>query len=218
MLFAGVVAFAMVRHVAGSADALEAARGVLNSWLLPLLMAAIVLFGFSRRIHRVRLQRLGVEVIDMGLVRDDPEAVERAFAKAAAQADAIVTSGGVSVGDADYVTRILEQMGSVGFWKVAIKPGRPLAFEARDGRLYADGKLFHVKGINWYGSEGRTGAPGGLHKHSLAWYMAMLKDNRFNAIAQPMRRSRGAHLVSISIASTLTPRRTCTRSSQIALF
>jgi molybdopterin molybdotransferase len=74
------------------------------------------------------LTRLGVEIIDIGVVRDDPEAVERALAKAAAQADAIVTSGGVSVGDADYVTRILGQMGSVGFWKVAIKPGRPLAF------------------------------------------------------------------------------------------
>ena len=74
------------------------------------------------------LTRAGVEVIDMGVVRDDPAAIESAFADAADQADAIVTSGGVSVGDADYVKDALEAMGSVGFWSVAMKPGRPLAF------------------------------------------------------------------------------------------
>ena len=74
------------------------------------------------------LTRAGVEVIDMGLVRDDPATIERAFADAAAQADAIVTSGGVSVGDADYVKDTLDKTGSVGFWRVAMKPGRPLAF------------------------------------------------------------------------------------------
>ena len=74
------------------------------------------------------LTRLGVEVLDMGIVRDERDAVARAFAAAAAVADAIVTSGGVSVGDADYVTETLERTGTVGFWKVAIKPGRPLAF------------------------------------------------------------------------------------------
>ncbi len=74
------------------------------------------------------LTRLGVEVLDMGVIRDDRDAVEQAFAKAAAEADAIVTSGGVSVGDADYVHETLQRTGSVGFWKVAMKPGRPLAF------------------------------------------------------------------------------------------
>lgn len=74
------------------------------------------------------LTRLGVEVVDMGVVRDEQGVVERAFAQAAAGADAIVTSGGVSVGDADYVTDTLQQTGSVGFWKVAMKPGRPFAF------------------------------------------------------------------------------------------
>jgi molybdopterin molybdotransferase len=82
------------------------------------------------------LTRLGIEVIDMGVVRDEQEAVERAFAQAAAQADAIVTSGGVSVGDADYVTQTLEKKGSVGFWKVAMKPGRPLAFGRIDDALF----------------------------------------------------------------------------------
>jgi molybdopterin molybdotransferase len=74
------------------------------------------------------LTRLGVETIDMGIVPDEREAVERAFANAADLADAVVTSGGVSVGEADYVTETLERTGSVGFWKVAMKPGRPLAF------------------------------------------------------------------------------------------
>ena len=82
------------------------------------------------------LTRLGIEVVDMGVVRDEQEAVERAFAQAAAQADAIVTSGGVSMGDADYVTQTLEKTGSVGFWKVAMKPGRPLAFGRIDDTLF----------------------------------------------------------------------------------
>jgi molybdopterin molybdotransferase len=54
--------------------------------------------------------------------------VEQAFARAAKEADAIVTSGGVSVGDADYVAETLQRAGTVGFWKVAMKPGRPIAF------------------------------------------------------------------------------------------
>ncbi|HEY5642123.1 MAG TPA: gephyrin-like molybdotransferase Glp [Woeseiaceae bacterium] len=87
------------------------------------------------------LTRLGVEVIDMGVVRDDRDAVERAFEAAARQADAIVTTGGVSVGDADYVTQMLERTGSVGFWKVAMKPGRPLAF----GRI-GDALFFGLPG------------------------------------------------------------------------
>ncbi len=87
------------------------------------------------------LTRLGVEIIDMGILRDERAAVERAFAEAAARADAIVTSGGVSVGDADHVTQALERVGSVGFWKVAMKPGRPLAF----GRV-GDALLFGLPG------------------------------------------------------------------------
>jgi molybdopterin molybdotransferase len=74
------------------------------------------------------LTRLGLEVIDLGVVRDTREDTRRAFEAAAAQADAIVTSGGVSVGEADYVTETLERYGQVGFWKVAMKPGKPIAF------------------------------------------------------------------------------------------
>lgn len=74
------------------------------------------------------LSRLGAELIDLGIVRDTRAAVAAAFEEAARQADAIVTSGGVSVGDADYVQETLERLGQVNFWKIAMKPGRPLAF------------------------------------------------------------------------------------------
>lgn len=74
------------------------------------------------------LSRLGVEVIDLGVVRDRPEELDAAFADAASRADAIITSGGVSVGEADFVTDTLGRLGEVGFWTVAMKPGRPIAF------------------------------------------------------------------------------------------
>ncbi len=74
------------------------------------------------------LTRLGCEVIDMGVVRDDPAALEAALVEAAANADAIISSGGVSVGDADFVRGLMDKLGEVAFWKIAMKPGRPMAF------------------------------------------------------------------------------------------
>jgi molybdopterin molybdotransferase len=74
------------------------------------------------------LTRLGCEVVDMGVVRDDPATLERAFATAAANADVVITSGGVSVGEADFVKQLLDRLGEVLFWKIAMKPGRPLAY------------------------------------------------------------------------------------------
>ena len=74
------------------------------------------------------LRALGAEVLDLGVVRDVRDDVERAFREAAAAADAVITSGGVSVGEADFVKETLERIGEVGFWKIAMKPGRPLAF------------------------------------------------------------------------------------------
>ena len=74
------------------------------------------------------LQRLGCDVIDMGVVRDDPKLIERAFEDAAQAADVVITSGGVSVGEADFVKDLLDQLGEVVFWKIAMKPGRPLAY------------------------------------------------------------------------------------------
>jgi len=74
------------------------------------------------------LTRLGCEVIDMGVVRDDPTLLEAAFREAAAMADVIITSGGVSVGEADFTKDLLDRLGEVLFWKIAMKPGRPLAY------------------------------------------------------------------------------------------
>ncbi|MGZ5648889.1 MAG: molybdopterin molybdotransferase MoeA [Usitatibacter sp.] len=74
------------------------------------------------------LTRLGCEPLDMGVVRDDPALLERAFEHAAANADVVITSGGVSVGEADFVKGMLGKLGEVVFWKIAMKPGRPLAY------------------------------------------------------------------------------------------
>jgi molybdopterin molybdotransferase len=74
------------------------------------------------------LSRLGVDIIDLGVVRDEPEAMRRAFSDAAAQCDAVITSGGVSVGEADYTKQIMRELGDIAFWKIAMRPGRPMAF------------------------------------------------------------------------------------------
>lgn len=74
------------------------------------------------------LTRLGCEVIDMGVVRDDPALLEKAFHEASEIGDVVITSGGVSVGEADYVKQLLTKLGEVVFWKIAMKPGRPLAY------------------------------------------------------------------------------------------
>jgi molybdopterin molybdotransferase len=73
------------------------------------------------------LSRLGCEVIDLGVVGDDPALLEAAFTRAAAQADAIITSGGVSVGEADYTKAMMKKLGDVAFWRIAMRPGRPMA-------------------------------------------------------------------------------------------
>ncbi|MDW5444971.1 gephyrin-like molybdotransferase Glp [Polaromonas sp. SM01] len=73
------------------------------------------------------LKRLGCEVIDLGVVRDDPALLEAAFTSAAAQVDAIITSGGVSVGEADFTKGMMKKLGDVAFWRVAMRPGRPMA-------------------------------------------------------------------------------------------
>ena len=87
------------------------------------------------------LAQQGIDLVDLGIVRDDPVALEQALSEAAAQADVIITSGGVSVGDADYVRDITARLGDVKFWKLAIKPGRPMAF----GRI-GDAWLFGLPG------------------------------------------------------------------------
>jgi molybdopterin molybdotransferase len=82
------------------------------------------------------LTRLGTELIDMGVVRDRREDLRQALSEAALNADAIITSGGVSVGEADFVKEILTALGEVDFWKIAMKPGRPLAFGRIGGAVF----------------------------------------------------------------------------------
>ncbi|MFT3777668.1 MAG: molybdopterin molybdotransferase MoeA [Ottowia sp.] len=83
------------------------------------------------------LTRLGVQVIDLGVVRDDPAALEAAFVRAAAEADAVITSGGVSVGEADHAKALMRRLGDIAFWGIALRPGRPMAV-GRIGGLQAE--------------------------------------------------------------------------------
>jgi molybdopterin molybdotransferase len=73
------------------------------------------------------LQRWGYEVIDMGVIRDDAALLEAAFMQAASSADAVITSGGVSVGEADHTKTMMKKLGDVAFWRIAMRPGRPMA-------------------------------------------------------------------------------------------
>lgn len=82
------------------------------------------------------LKNLSVELIDMGILPDDRQTIEDAFKQASTQADAIITSGGVSVGEADYVKETLDKLGKVDFWKIAMKPGKPLAFGFIDDAVF----------------------------------------------------------------------------------
>ena len=89
------------------------------------------------------LQRLGCEVVDMGIVRDDPEALEDALRTACECADAIITSGGVSVGEADYTRQVMATLGDVHFWKIGMRPGRPMAF----GKIASNGHSAYLFGL-----------------------------------------------------------------------
>jgi len=89
------------------------------------------------------LARLGCEIIDMGVVGDSPEALEEALRTACENADAIVTSGGVSVGAADYTRQVMGRLGDVTFWKIGMRPGRPLAF----GRVSSNGRSAFLFGL-----------------------------------------------------------------------
>jgi molybdopterin molybdotransferase len=81
------------------------------------------------------VRAVGATAIPLGIVRDTAEELRRALRDAATQADVIVTSGGVSVGDHDHVKPVVDELGSMDFWSIAIRPGRPLAFGEIDGKL-----------------------------------------------------------------------------------
>ena len=86
------------------------------------------IYESNRLVLIAMLKRLAVEVIDLGVIADDVSDITAAFMQADAQADAVISSGGVSVGDADYTKTVLAELGDINFWKVAIKPGKPFAF------------------------------------------------------------------------------------------
>jgi len=89
------------------------------------------------------LTRLGCELIDMGVVKDDPIAMEAAFRSACEHADAVITSGGVSVGAADYTKPVMNKLGEMLFWKIGMRPGRPMAF----GRIASHGRAAYLFGL-----------------------------------------------------------------------
>lgn len=70
----------------------------------------------------------GFEVLDLGILPDNPQIIEEALSKASEEADVIITSGGVSVGEADYLKSIVERLGELSLWKIAMKPGKPFAY------------------------------------------------------------------------------------------
>ena len=82
------------------------------------------------------LKKLNVNVLDFGIIEDDYQAIKAAFIQADQQADAVISSGGVSVGEADYTKDVLDEIGEIGFWKIAIKPGKPFAFGTLPNSLF----------------------------------------------------------------------------------
>ncbi len=91
-------------------------------------LAAGQIYDSNRYTLYGMLTRLGADLIDMGVIPDQRQRIEAAFQQAAQAADVVITSGGVSVGEADYVKETLDKLGNVDFWKIAMKPGKPLAF------------------------------------------------------------------------------------------
>ncbi len=85
------------------------------------------IYDTNRLAVHLMLEQLGCEVINLGIIRDDPHALHAAFIEADSRADVVISSGGVSVGEADYTKTILEELGRSP-WKLAIKPGKPFAF------------------------------------------------------------------------------------------
>lgn len=109
------------------------------------------IYDTNRFAVRLMLQQLGCQIIDLGVIPDDQQALRKAFEQADGVADLVISSGGVSVGEADYTKQMLEELGDIGFWKLAIKPGKPFAF----------GKLAHA----WF-----CGLPGNPVSAALTFY------------------------------------------------
>lgn len=113
------------------------------------------IYDTNRLAVHLMLEQLGCEVINLGIIPDDPEKLRAAFIEADNAADVVISSGGVSVGEADYTKTILEELGEIAFWKLAIKPGKPFAF----------GKLKH----SWF-----CGLPGNPVSAALTFYQLVI--------------------------------------------
>jgi molybdopterin molybdotransferase len=136
------------------------------------------IYDTNRLAVHLMLEQLGCEVINLGIIPDDPQQLRAAFIEADKTADVVISSGGVSVGEADYTKTILEELGEISFWKLAIKPGKPFAF----------GKLAH----SWF-----CGLPGNPVSAALTFYqlvqplLAKLSGNTAPAMP-PRQRVRAA--------------------------
>lgn len=86
------------------------------------------IYDTNRFTVRLMLEKLNCDIVDLGVIPDSPEKLKQTFIEADKQADLVISSGGVSVGEADYTKQILDELGQIGFWKLAIKPGKPFAF------------------------------------------------------------------------------------------
>ncbi|HDT6029655.1 TPA: molybdopterin molybdotransferase MoeA [Enterobacter cloacae subsp. cloacae] len=113
------------------------------------------IYDTNRLAVHLMLEQLGCEVINLGIIPDDPEKLRAAFIEADNAADVVISSGGVSVGEADYTKTILEELGEIAFWKLAIKPGKPFAF----------GNLKH----SWF-----CGLPGNPVSAALTFYQLVI--------------------------------------------
>jgi molybdopterin molybdotransferase len=140
----GAVMFPAGRKLAAADVALAAAQGVTRLAVRRRLRVAVfstgdevvepgavrppaAIYDANRHLVRGLLTKFGATVTDLGILRDDPQALQAAIMAAAAGHDLVITSGGVSTGDADHVRTAIEQAGRLVFWRVAIKPGRPVA-------------------------------------------------------------------------------------------
>jgi len=132
------------------------------------------IYDTNRLTVHLMLEQLGCDVINLGIIRDDPQQLREVFIRASEQADVVISSGGVSVGEADYTKTILEELGEIAFWKLAIKPGKPFAF----GQL----------GNSWF-----CGLPGNPVSAALTFYqlvqplLAKLSGTRSAALPSRLR-------------------------------
>lgn len=125
----------------------------------------------NRYVLDALLAGLGVETIDMGVTVDNKEAIQRALLEASNQADAVITSGGASVGDADFITEVVREIGHIDFWKVTIKPGKPFVFGRINSSFFfrfAGKSGIHDGDVSTTGSPGTAAPDGRIDRRTLA--------------------------------------------------